>query len=80
MHCYSIVLGLQQPTQPYEVHAPSQKVSAYEVQTRQENYYEMQQNQIIAPEKEIKANYCPYCGEKIEKNARFCADCGAKII
>jgi len=81
VHCYSIVPGLQQPTQPYEVHPPSQKVSQpYEVQTPQEDIYEISQNQNITPEKEIRTNYCPYCGEKIEENARFCAGCGAKII
>ncbi len=81
MHCYTIVPGLQQDSQPIEVQTPYQKVSQpYEVQTRQQNIYEVSQNQFIAPKKELKASYCPYCGEKTEENARFCSGCGAKII
>lgn len=72
MHCYTIVLDYSQhPTQPIEVQTPYQKVS---------QPYEVSQNQFIAPEKELKASYCPYCGERIEENARFCSGCGAKII
>ncbi len=72
VHCYTTVIpeapGYQQP--------PAQP---YEVQTSQQNIYEVSQNQFIAPEKELKASYCPYCGERIEENARFCSGCGAKI-
>lgn len=82
MHCYTIVLDYSQhPTQPIEVQTPYQKVSQpYEVQTSQQNIYEVSQNQFIAPKNELKAIYCPYCGEKIEENARFCSGCGAKIM
>ncbi len=81
MHCYTIVPGLQQDYQPIKVQTPYQKVSQpYEVQTSQQNIYEVSQNQFIAPKNELKAIYCPYCGEKIEEHARFCSGCGAKII
>ncbi len=82
VHCYTIVLDYSQhPTQPIEVQTPYQKVSQpYEVQTKQQNIYEVSKNQFIAPKKELKAIYCPYCGEKIEENARFCSGCGAKIM
>ena len=86
MHCYTIVEPQaasyqQQIPPPHEVQTPSQKVyQPYEIQTAQENYHEISQNQIISPKKELKARFCPYCGEKILENARFCPGCGAKII
>ncbi|MFX1474599.1 MAG: zinc ribbon domain-containing protein [Promethearchaeota archaeon] len=35
----------------------------------------------VAPEdqEEVTASFCPHCGEPIEKDDRFCVNCGASV-
>ena len=73
VHCYTIV----EPQAPSVYQQPPQP---YEVQPTQENIYEIPQKQAQTSKEEVKAKFCPYCGEEVVENARFCQGCGAKAI
>lgn len=73
VHCYTI--GKPQAPSVYQ-----QPPQPYEVQPTQENIYEIPQNQVKTSKEEVKAKFCPYCGEEVVENARFCQSCGAKAI
>ena len=79
VHCNSIV-ATQVPGYQLE---PDQVEIPQQVQTRtsqvEQRYEQASQSQKTETLSSGGKQFCPYCGEKIEINARFCPGCGAKI-
>ncbi len=72
VHCKSTVTSQSPGDLPQS--KPSQ------IQTAQVEFNQETQDQVIVSQVSEKQNYCPFCGVKIEEDAKFCSSCGAKFF
>jgi len=70
---------------PYYYHREIPRINPYEVRKSvpiQEEIYISENKPIVQPEQDTEKQvirYCRFCGEKIEKDAIFCHQCGTRL-
>jgi len=82
IHCHSQITTLRAPyAQPAELKAHnSQNPYHFQTETQKQQKSEYKVSESVEGVKTIQANFCPFCGERLEnKDAKFCPHCGTKV-
>ena len=64
-----------QPQEPSQQYNPYKIQNSIQIKPEEPIYKEVKQDIPITSD----INYCRYCGEKIDRDAKFCHQCGIKL-